>query len=436
MKRTWIAAGAALAVGVTSAGEARAQHWLSDRALTEGRGLRAGNFEFHPGVGLEFGYDSNALYAPSPNEAPALRLRGTAHVAMSTLGPQRSATAAGATTSALPVANFRAQASVSWQQYFGVPGAAIDPTVGRPLSGPGLGLGFRLEVFPGRTWQFQLYDDFARIVQGSPEAGINLFVFNRDMNTGGFSVIYAPNGGILDARLTYENRFTYYESSQYGILTNDANDIVLRARWRFLPKTALLWEAGVTPTFYLNPSTTLSNSTPIRTRIGINGLLTERVRVLLMVGYQGTYFGRGDNENTVVGQAEVQYIFSPLTSFALGFIRDVNPSYLGNFSTRNSIYARVNQSFAGRFYVSAEVNGGYYQYGYVGLTAPGTTPRFSAFRVSGNIFGEYRPADFLGINATVSATANITDTNILTATGMQSLQYTKFEAYIGVRVNW
>jgi hypothetical protein len=438
---------------MTAAGEARAQYWLSDRALTEGRGFRAGDFEFHPGVGLEFGYDSNALYRPPGQEVPALRLRGTAHLALSTLGPQRSANPQGGAPSALPIANFRAQVAVTWQQFIQVPGFP-DPMNGAPISGPGVSAGFRLELFPGRTWQFHLYDQFDRIIQGSADPGINLYVFNRDQNVGGFNLIYAPNGGIVDVRLGYENRFTYFENNQFNFLTTDQNDITLRARWRFLPKTALLWELGFNPSFYLNTtgsSTLLANSFPFRTRIGANGLLTERIRVLAMVGYQGTYAPLGDNASTVIAQADFQYIFSPLTSFSLGFIRDVNPSYLGGYSIRNNIYAKVNQSFSGRFYVSAEISGGRYEYGFVADTSGARNPsaltgsadydaatgRWYSWRVQGQIFGEYRPADWLGINVSGTASANLTDVSArIDPMTMQSLAYTKFEAYLGVRVNW
>ena len=64
MRRTLIAAGAMVAACVAASGEARAQYWLSDRNLSEGRGIRLGNFELHPGIGAEFGYDSNTYARP------------------------------------------------------------------------------------------------------------------------------------------------------------------------------------------------------------------------------------------------------------------------------------------------------------------------------------------------------------------------------------
>ena len=53
---------------VSRAASAQAQYttpdspaWLADRRYNEGIGVRTGNFELHPGIAGEFGYDSNYL---------------------------------------------------------------------------------------------------------------------------------------------------------------------------------------------------------------------------------------------------------------------------------------------------------------------------------------------------------------------------------------
>ena len=38
-----------------------AQEWLKDRKVGEGPGYQAGDFEIHPGLGAEIGYESNYL---------------------------------------------------------------------------------------------------------------------------------------------------------------------------------------------------------------------------------------------------------------------------------------------------------------------------------------------------------------------------------------
>jgi hypothetical protein len=449
MKRTSIAVGALLAAGLTAAGEARAQFWLSDRAAAEGRGIRAGDFELHPSIGGEFGYDSNATGGP-PGSAlarPALRLRITPSFAISTLGGQRTSMTSGASPSALPTANFRANVALIYHHFFDVPGAM--PLMAGVAGGNlGAQAGFRLDMFPGRTWQFSLFDDFSRIVQGTPEFGVSLFTYNRIQNVGGFEAVYAPNGGVLDARLTYTNRVAIFENAQFDDYNFMSNEVALRNRWRFLPKTALMWEGVVAYMNYFNPMATtgLFNSLPVRTRIGLNGLLTEKLGLLVMVGYQGTYFSSGDNADTIVGQAELRYLFSRLTSFRVGLIRDVQPSLLGNYYIRNQAYAGINQTFGGRFYVSAEGSIGWNQYGIVSdptgtarsplFMTPDPTGRFGALRVQAVGFGEYRFSDVVGVNATLQASVNSTDASVSVAGMPQSLSWVKLEAYLGARVNW
>src|SRR4029434_3661053 len=75
------------------------QPWLQDRRYGEGIGLRAGNFELHPSVSAEFGYDSNYFQRSKnevqiPGTAPlpvedAWRLRVTPSLTLSTLKERR-----------------------------------------------------------------------------------------------------------------------------------------------------------------------------------------------------------------------------------------------------------------------------------------------------------------------------------------------------------
>src|SRR5687768_7246022 len=101
---------------------AQSQPWLGDRRFGGGIGVRAGNFELHPGIAGEVGYDSN-FYQSSGRVTPAgqtvlvppefqatapgggalggvgffnepsvgvLRFRVTPSLSLKTLGPQRT----------------------------------------------------------------------------------------------------------------------------------------------------------------------------------------------------------------------------------------------------------------------------------------------------------------------------------------------------------
>src|SRR6185295_1692144 len=89
---------------------AQAQPWLDDRRVGGGIGLRAGNFELHPAVAGEMGYDTNFYQAsgrvtgsgPGPlfNEPDVgvVRFRVTPSLTLKTLGAQRTAGDEGAAT--------------------------------------------------------------------------------------------------------------------------------------------------------------------------------------------------------------------------------------------------------------------------------------------------------------------------------------------------
>src|SRR5262245_60866149 len=98
LRLTLAATSAVLAVSSVAAAQ---QPWLADRRYGEGIGLRAGDFELHPSVAAEFGYDSNYFQRSGseptpanavPTETPvedAFRLRVTPSLTLSTLRERR-----------------------------------------------------------------------------------------------------------------------------------------------------------------------------------------------------------------------------------------------------------------------------------------------------------------------------------------------------------
>src|SRR5512140_2052733 len=80
-------------VALPAVASAQDQPWLKDRRFTEGPGYRVGDFELHPGLSLELGYDSN-YFRRAPEEDPigAMRARLTPSLSFSTLTEQRKET--------------------------------------------------------------------------------------------------------------------------------------------------------------------------------------------------------------------------------------------------------------------------------------------------------------------------------------------------------
>lgn len=453
------------AAGVVLAGEAMAQGssssaqtyladrsvWLQDRSLLEGRGIRTGNFELHPAVGVDFGFDSNVFNASSslPNaQQSALRLRVAPSFYVSTLGQQRSTSSDSATT-ALPTVNFRGGVGLVYHEWFGLSSTPTrDVSTLRNL---GAQATLRFDFFPQRTWQFGIGADYIRLVQpgasdDNPAATIARATFNRNTLIGSADIAYAPGRGVFELRFGYNVLANIYDNVTFN--NSMTHSGFARMRWRFLPKTALVWEGSVGSLSYLDTTgatTGLFNATPMATRFGMTGLLTNRVSLLVLAGYQGTFYERGDNADTVVGQAEVQWLIDGRSRLRGGFLRDVQSAAFGNFFTRNRGYVNYMQSFSGRFVLSADAGVSLNQYGYVANRATGapltpvsgvdaTTGRFNTVRIDGTLFAEYRLSDVFGINASVRGETLISDVKL----GSQQLpiDWTRVDAFLGARANW
>lgn len=458
---------AVAAAGVAVAGDALAQSgmgqssladrsvWLQDRSLLEGRGIRTGNFELHPGIGVDVGFDSNVFNASSslPNaQQSAIRIRAAPSFYVATLGQQRSTNSDSATT-ALPTVNFRGGVGLVYHEWIGL-GAPTTRDVSS-LRNLGAQATLRFDFFPQRTWQFGLGADYTRVIQpgvaddvvaGSAIRSVGSQTFNRNTVVGALDVAYAPGRGVFELRFGYNILANIYDN--IGFNNSITHQGFARMRWRFLPKTALVWEGSVGSLSYLDTSgasTGLFNATPMATRFGMTGLLTNRVSLLVLAGYQGTFYERGDNADTVVGQAELQWLIDARSRLRGGFLRDVQQSAFGNFYTRNRGYVSYLQSFSGRFILSVDAGVSLNQYGYVANRATGapltpvsgvdaTTGRFNTVRVDGTLFAEYRISDVFGINATARGEALVSDVKL----GAQQLpiDWTRFDAYLGARANW
>src|SRR5581483_984118 len=123
-------------------------------------------------------------------------------------------------------------------------------------------------------------------------------------------------------------------------------------RWRFRPRTALLYDATFRFINYTNSAAALQdglvNSTPVRARLGINGLITDRFALLGMVGWGASFYDKTlpsqPQYDSVIGQAELKWFLSAspglqqssdvglaLSSIAVGYTRDFQNSYLGGY---------------------------------------------------------------------------------------------------------
>jgi hypothetical protein len=460
---------------VTYASNASAQGWMADRRLTEGPGIRTGDLELHPGIGGEVGYDSNWFLRSSTegptiaNGAPALPvreagvLRVTPSFSVSTLGIQRIDN--GGTARIEPRAvTFRAGAHATLRAF-----------IGKEMSrqhNVGIGSDARLDLNAGRPIGFGVFAGYNRLIQPQVLSDPNLSFNRSDLRVGG-DITAIPGGGTLDIRGSYQFLASLFEESQGVPYTSLTHEVGVRNRWRFRPRTALFSDTTLRFINYPNAaraSNFLNDSTPLRTRFGITGLITDRFGALLSAGYGATFF---QNPNAVTSpqydsvnaQAEGTFYLSQtpgsdepgkatllLSSISLGVVRDFQTSLLSNFYNSNKAYAKVEYWFGGKMVIT--VNGYLEQLNYPTAfinNGPGQPPipgnvtngvvggDFTNYRYGGGLFAEYRFSQSFGINTTVDGVVQNSDTQIISAqlaNGTQTffdLNYWRVQAFLGAR---
>jgi len=436
--------------------------WLKDRRYGEGIGVRTGDFELHPGIAAETGYDSNWFLRSSrvgvlngPPVLPALEFRVTPSLALSTLGPQRREGDSGA---AVPDVAFRGGINGTYREFVGIsndPGSA-DISDQRNIS---LMADAHLDIAPERPLGGSLSASYGRFILPNSAAADPDLSFTHDDVSAGAELAIQPGGGMLDWHFGYQFHDSLFENTVGAPFDNMSNDVFTRGRWKFGPKTALLHETTVRFISYADPNRAaqegLVTSTPVRTRIGLNGLVSDRVAVLAMVGWGASFFDtvipQIKQYDSVIGQAEVRWFLSAnpgtanpgdvgltLSSIAIGYNRDFQNSYLSNFYGSDRGYVRFAYFFAGR--VLLTLDGGVGAVEYPTMYWIDTTLRHKSFtdiRADATLFGEYRFTDTIGLNATVRETANFSNVHNVPDTEGDTvgldMAWNRFEAFLGLR---
>ena len=227
---------------------AQSQPWLDDRRVGGGIGLRTGNFELHPAIAGETGYDSNFYQSSGRVTGPGggplfnepdvgvVRFRVTPSLTLKTLGAQRTAGDEGAATP--PKVNFNAEASASFNELLATNTTYSDAVkddrfIAVDLSG-------NAEILPQRPWGATLNAAYTREVQpvNDPAAPPR---YGRDTVRAGAALNWRPGGGVLEWSLGYDMTYVAFESNDFSNFSSIAHSAVLRGRWLFLPRTALLY---------------------------------------------------------------------------------------------------------------------------------------------------------------------------------------------------
>lgn len=471
------AAAAAAAVALLLPGLAGAQpqyspqsdspQWLKDRRYNEGIGVRAGDLEIHPAIAGEFGYDSNWMLRSSqsnvsngPDTPNTLQLRLSPSLYLSTLGPQRRE----GDNSLPPSVAFRAGLNATYREFF--PVSDTQSAIGQDFENKQRNIGgaadARLDILPSRPVGGAIFGNYAHVIFPNQLTADANQSYTQEQVGAGAELAVQPGSGTLDWHFGYQFAGTFFDNQT--AFNNYTNQAYTRGRWRFRPRTALLYDATLGWIFYPNATQAqtaagLVDSTPVRARLGLNGLVTERFAAQAMLGWGSSFYANSGSPqpqfDSLLAQAELKWFLSAspgvasatelglaLSSIALGFTRDFQNSYFANYYTINRGYLKFNYFFAGRVAVNLEGGVGDVEYPRSYWLVPVQTQRAPAFtdiRADATLFGEYRVASTIGLNATLRYTQNFSNQVVpitpggVAPGGVAGMAWQRFEAFVGFR---
>lgn len=432
---------AALAVALSPL-EASAQAWVSNPDFAEGVGIRAGDFELHLSAGAEFGYDNNFYRASdAEGKVDVFKLRVTPSFSLGSLGSKRR------DAPTPPDVTFKLGGYLSYNEIIPADSENKDAAEQRNV---GAGVDASVNIFPARKVGFDLLAAYVRTLEtdGTSEdlAGDG---FDRASARGGAGVTWRPGGGVFEWRAGYTATYNYFLDEELDNLTNIHHDVGTRGRWRFLPRSALLFDAGYSFVRYTEEGTPQTDGDAVRARMGFHGLVTYHLSLLGMLGWASSFYEPHDGSynatqyDSFVANAEARWFIMPrpsldsttitsgLSSIALGYVRGFGNSYYGSYYQSDRGYLQFTMFLLGA--IAGGVEFGVTRMGYpeVITTTGETEAAFAQARYDGRVFAEYRITDIVATNATFQYDQVNSPT-----VGGQDLDYSRWQAFVGARVFW
>jgi hypothetical protein len=438
----------AAALLLVSATPAAAQEWLADRERAEGRGIRLGNFELHPGIGSEIGYDSNVFLSDEDNEKSSAVLRIAPHLFLSTLSGERL-------QGEQPRISLRAGVNGSLRHYFAT-SAGTDMAVGQDLT-------FAWNA--SRIFRVEIYDAFVRSVDPFTEPGAPTpddptagsdgdLNYARDQLGVGTRLQLSTPGQLIKGGLGYRFDIDHFEGAQFAGNRSRSHTISADDSWEFLPKTALFWNGELSFQEYVNPGLAVgarNDGTTVSSKIGINGALTQRIGFTVAGGYSAGFFADdNDFENPIV-QLELRWKPEENLLWALGYDRESATAFQGNYQNMDRVKTRLQGMFGGVVVLGLAAELTFVDFG---RDERLTDPERDDVQLVTKVSGEYRVVDWFAITGQVGYMQNFSDYEYaLDASGgddpldsglddpdgdddpagVNGAAYKRFDAFLGVR---
>ncbi len=423
--------------------------WVRDARFQRGPGFVGERYIISPWVGVGLEYDSN-IFLRSGNrsiegEAPKVdtfRLALTPFIGIQPRGDLKGRSYA-----------LYFSAGATYYEYFQAftkPGPGDDLKAHRNAAVTG---NAKIVFAPGTRFSGDIHGGVARSVQpgnlGDPSAA-----YNRTTPFAGAGVSWSPGGGLFTWAAGYDLAFTFFDEARYKTLNNTAHSVSTTATWRFLPRTSVFTDARATIFQYASPeASTQSGGSSVSAKAGLNGLVTNGFGFLVAGGWSSTFFdtkgaSTGDYDS-FIAQVEGRFYLAPPpvdkdqpgaypSMLSLGYLRDWQQSYIGNYFQRDRAYGNLGYFLGGRWF--ATLGGGFARLHFPQTIFPDGTLRNAPFNnYAADVQGalEFRPTSHVGISSTVAYTQMLSDTKLRTDAGNPALvddqAYSRLTAMLGLR---
>jgi hypothetical protein len=423
-----------LFVLMATASSVQAQSWLADRKRAEGRGIRVGDLELHPGVGAEAGYLTNPFFSDRVRGSAAFRI--APHLFLSTLQSSRLEAAPGAEGATRGWIDFSGGLSGSFNHYFQ---HAIRDAINVDVNAD-------VTLAPDRPVALKLTELLRR--SALPFSDTNLPPEARDTQTAAdytnyyeaasAQVLFRSAGGLLRGSVGYRFGYAWFDDVGFKYNNNITHNGLLNLGWEFLPKTALFYDATFAHQSFTKGDdsslrqialTRLVDNNILTSRIGINGAITSRIGATVAIGYTAGFFESGDEPHGLIGSVEARFTPTQISEVALTFDRGFLPSYQGNYQDRTRIYARTRWLFVGALLLSARAGIEFLTFGYDPVQDATRDDR----RYFGELSGEYRFVDWLALTGQASLLMDDTTFVYRVENNSDPAKFTAVELWLGVR---
>lgn len=317
-------------------------------SLAKNRGLRSGSFVLMPSVQLDGHYDSN-VFNGSDEES-----NNTPQAGVSFRISPRLALNNGRDSEV----QFKFAANGDIRLYLS------DNAQISNLNAFGGSADLNVQFAARRPISFEVFDNFARSLR--PNNWQTTATLNRITNQIGGRVSFHP-GEVPERRPLEISLQGAYSVDRFEDFTFGDSNVIrtrLAGAWRFLPRTAALLDATWDFRDFVDESNQFtSGSKPWRVQGGLAGALTNRVTFRLTAGWGNSSHETGASFNSVIGQVSLGYSPSATTFLSVGYSRDFQQAYYGNFLDANKGSFTLQQRFGNLMELTGWFNFTYGVYG-------------------------------------------------------------------------